>query len=89
MAFKIFFHPKAKKFIDKIDKETQERIKNKISELGRFPEERGKHLRYSNFWSLRIGDYRAIYELDKQGQRVIVLFVGHGKNVYDDFLKLF
>ena len=42
----------------------------------------------SRFWKIRIGDYRIIYEIDKPSNRVIVLFVGHGKSVYDDFSKL-
>ena len=88
MAFKIFFHPKAKAFLDKLNSEIQKRIKNKIKELEKFPE-RGKHLRYSVFWSLRIGDYRAVYEINKQKQKVIILFIGHRKNVYSDFSKLF
>ncbi|UCD03483.1 MAG: type II toxin-antitoxin system RelE/ParE family toxin [Candidatus Woesearchaeota archaeon] len=89
MSFTILVHPKAKKFTDKLDKEIKERIKNKISELKEFPENRGKPLKYSNFWSLRVGDYRVIYEIDKSNNKVIILFIGHRKNVYDDFSKLF
>jgi len=89
MKFKVFLHPKAKEFLEKLDKQTRERIKNKIRELEEFPGEKGKHLKHSNFWTLRIGDYRAIYEVDKENQRAVILFVGHRKNVYDDFSKLF
>ena len=89
MKFKLFLHPKAKEFLEKLDKRTKERIKNKIKELEEFPEERGKRLKHSNFWILRIGDYRGIYEVDKENRRVIVLFVGYRKNVYDDFSKSF
>ncbi len=84
-----FQHPKAKEFLEKLDKQTRERIKNKIKELEEFPGEKGKHLKYSNFCVLRIGDYRAIYEVDKENQRVVILFVGYRKNVYNDFSKLF
>lgn len=84
MKFKLFLHPKAKEF-----KQTKERIKNKIKELEELPEEKGKRLKHSDFWILRIGDYRGIYEVDKENRQVIVLFVGHRKNVYDDFSKLF
>jgi len=87
MKFKVLLHPTAKEFLEKLDKQTKERIKNKIRKLEEFPGERGKHLKHSNFWTLRIGDYRAIYEVDKENQRVVILFVGHRKNVYDT-LKL-
>ena len=49
----------------------------------------GKTLRHSSFWSLRAGDCPAIYEIDWESRRVIVLFIGHRSSVYEDFSKLF
>jgi mRNA-degrading endonuclease RelE of RelBE toxin-antitoxin system len=48
----------------------------------------GKQLKLSDFWSLRIGDYRAIYEIDREKNQVVIIFIGHQKNVYDDFSKM-
>ncbi len=45
-------------------------------------------MKHSDFWSLRIGDYSTIYEIDRAKKQVIILFVGHRKKVYDDFSKL-
>jgi len=53
------------------------------------PEASGKRLRYTDFWSTRIGDYRAIYEIKRDGGQVVVLYVGHRRNVYDDFSRIF
>lgn len=89
MSFKVFLHPKSARFLSKLEKDQKERIKSRVKELEDHPERRGKRLRYSDFWTLRIGDYRAIYEIDEEENRVIVLFIGHRKNVYDDFSKLF
>lgn len=89
MSFKVLLHPKSAKFLSKLEKDQKERIKSKLKELEDHPERRGKRLRYSDFWTLRIGDYRAIYEIDEGEDRVIVLFIGHRKNVYDDFSKMF
>ena len=86
--YSIFLHPLADKFLNNIDKVVGEQIKKKIRELKQFPE-RGKPLKYTNFWSLRIGDYRAIYEINKKENKIIVLFIGHRDNVYDDISKLF
>jgi mRNA-degrading endonuclease RelE of RelBE toxin-antitoxin system len=36
-----------------------------------------------------VGDYRAIYTVDHAEDRVVVLFVGHRKDVNDDFDKIF
>ena len=60
-----------------------------MEELEKFPDQIGKHLKYSHFWSLRIGDYRAIYEIKRNEKKVIVLFIGHRDDVYEDFSKLF
>ena len=88
MSFNIFLHPKAKKYLDNQDKETKKKIKNKLKDLKECPEKRGEHLKYSEFWKVRIGDYRAIYEINSKKKKIIILFMGHRKNVYDDFSKL-
>ncbi len=89
MSSRVLLHPKSARFLSRLEKGTEERIKSKLKELENQPETRGKRLRHSDFWILRIGDYRAIYEIDEMETRVIVLFIGHRKNVYDDFSKLF
>ena len=88
MSYSVFLHPNAKIFLDKLDQEIRKRIRKKLEELQQYPE-RGNHLRYSVFWSLRVGDYRIIYKIDKKEQKVIILFIGHRKDVYDDFSKSF
>lgn len=87
--FNIFLHPMVAKILEKLDMEIRRQIKKKLKELKDFPEQRGKHLRYTNFWSLRIGDYRAIYEIRDNEKKIIVLFVGHRDDVYTDFSKLY
>lgn len=64
------------------------RIQESLKELERSPEI-GEQLKPSRFWKIRVGDYRVIYEIDRSSSRVIVLFVGHRKNVYDEFSRLF
>lgn len=50
--------------------------------------EKGEQLKTSRFWKIRVGDYRVIYEIDRPSNRVVILFVGHRKNVYDEFSRL-
>ncbi|MEM3616651.1 MAG: type II toxin-antitoxin system RelE/ParE family toxin [Candidatus Bathyarchaeia archaeon] len=52
------------------------------------PEKAGKRLKPSDFWSLRVSDYKAIYEIDKANTKVIVLFVGYRNRVYEDLTKM-
>ncbi len=87
--FEILLHPMAARATKKLDSRIRGNIKRKLRELREFPEERGKHLRYTRFWTLRIGDYRAIYEIRKGEKKVVVLFIGHRDDVYDDFSKLY
>ncbi len=89
MVFTVLLHPKAAKELEKIENTTKARIMERLRDLKDNPERVGKALKYSNFWSLRVGDYRAIYEVNRTRRQVIVLFVGHRKKVYDDFSKLF
>jgi len=88
VAFSVLLHPKAAKELEKIDNPIKSRLTERLRELKDNPETIGKLLKPSSFWSLRIGDYRAIYERDRAKKQVIVLFIGHRKKVYDDFSKL-
>jgi mRNA interferase RelE/StbE len=89
VGFTVLLHPKAAKELEKIENATRTRIVERLRDLKDNPERVGKALRHSNFWSLRVGDYRAIYEIDRTRKQVIVLFIGHRKKVYNDFSKLF
>ncbi len=48
----------------------------------------GKPLSYDlkGFWSLRVGKYRVIYEIDEERKLVILRLIEHRKWVYSDFL---
>jgi mRNA interferase RelE/StbE len=87
MHYTVLLHPKANAFLEGLDNELQKRIRKKLRILASNPE-KGEKLKRSDFWRLRIGDYRAIYEIDYSNNRVIVLFIGHRKDVYDDFSRL-
>ena len=89
MTFAVLLHPKASQELNKIKEPMRSRIGEGLTELRSDPEGAGKKLRYTNFWSMRIGDYRAIYEIKRNREQVIVLYVGHRKNVYDDFSRIF
>ncbi len=89
MALTVLLHPKAVKALEKIEEQTRSRITEKLRELRNRPERVGRRLKYSEFWSLRVGDYRAIYEINRDKNQVVILFIGHRKKVYDDFTKMF
>ncbi|MGA3112083.1 MAG: type II toxin-antitoxin system RelE/ParE family toxin [Candidatus Bathyarchaeia archaeon] len=88
MIFKVLLHPTAAKELRKLDQVNQVRMRKALGELAKEPFKPGKPLHPSDFWSIRSGDYRAIYEIDADQNQVTVLFVGHRKKVYDEFSKL-
>ena len=88
MSYKILLHPKANAYLENIEVELENRIRKKLHVLSSNLE-KGKKLKHSNFWRLRIGEYRAVYEVEYDNNRVIILFIGHRKDVYDDFSRLF
>ena len=88
MTFKDLLHPKAAKEIQKIEKQIRTRIIESVKQLYENPEKLGKPLKQSDYWSLRVGDYRVIYEINQNKKQVIILFVGHRSKVYDDFSKM-
>lgn len=37
----------------------------------------------SGFYKLRIGDYRVIYEIESETQVLVIVRVGHRRDIYD------
>lgn len=89
MSYRVLLHPKAAEFLRKIEVNLRNRIKDSLRQLENSPKKRGKRLRHTPFYRIRIGDYRAIYMVEEEDKRVVVLFIGHRKDVYDDFSRVF
>lgn len=88
MVFRVLLHPSAAKALKKFGAVDKERMKKALGELAGDPWKAGKPLHPSDFWSLRSGDYRAVYEINQDQNQVTILFVGHRKKVYSDFTKM-
>ena len=81
-------HPNAAKALRKLDATNRARMRKALEELTVDPWKAGKPLHPSDFWGVRAGDYRAVYEIDADQNQVTVLFIGHRKRVYDGFSKM-
>jgi len=88
LSFRVFLHPKAADFLKKAEANLRSRIRDALKTLEDSPEEKGQRLKDTRFLRIRIGDYRAIYMIDTEERKVIVLFIGHRKEVYDDLSRL-
>lgn len=88
MTFKVLLDPRAAKALKKLNEKTKERVKKALGELAVNPYEAGQKIHPSQFWKIEARDYRAIYEINSESKEVVILFVGHRRNVYDDFRSL-
>lgn len=81
--YNIIFLKPAEKFFRNLNKKDQEKIAKKIFALETNPKS-GKPLvgKLSGLWSLRIGEYRAIYQIKNAELVVLVIKIGNRGNVY-------
>ena len=72
----------AKKQLSKLEKHLQERIAKTLERIKIRPEAYIKKLVDDPGYSLRTGDYRIILDIDNKKLIVLVLKIGHRKNIY-------
>jgi len=88
VSYRVLLHPRAARFLEKADASVRDQVKQSLRDLENSPERKGERLKHSQFWRVRVGDYRAIYEIDEERKMVIILFIGHRRDVYDEFSRL-
>ena len=81
--FQIEITETAKGFLKKLEKKDAETILNKIYSIKENPYRFLKRLQGEKLWRLRIGDYRAIVDVIISMNKIIVIRIGHRKNIYD------
>jgi mRNA interferase RelE/StbE len=81
--FQIELTETAKDFLKKLQKKDAEIILNKIYLIRENPYRFLKRLQGEKLWRLRIGDYRAIVDVIVSMNKIIVIRIGHRKNIYD------
>jgi len=83
MKYTVFIERYAQKQILKLDRKVIPIIKNAISNLSDNPRPPSyKKLKGEDAYRIRVGDYRIIYEIEDDLIRVIVISVGHRKDIY-------
>jgi mRNA interferase RelE/StbE len=84
--FQVILTPAAQADIERLDAALQTRILNRMEWIGQNAELlRHQALRgeeWSGCFKYRIGDYRLIYQLDWSAKKLVVLKVGHRREVY-------
>lgn len=82
--YRVEISPVAAKELGSLPKPVQSRIKVKVLALAADPRPSGstKLVGTRSSWRVRIGDYRVIYEVRDEVLIVLVIKIGHRKQVY-------
>ncbi len=80
--YEIFFTKESKKFLKKLNKEDKTRIISALERCRIRPHAYVKKLVSSPYFRLRIGNYRAILDINKGKLLIMVIEVGHRRNIY-------
>jgi mRNA interferase RelE/StbE len=83
-VYEILLERRAEKDLKKLYSELFERIIVKIQSLSENPKPQGsrKITGSKSDWRIRIGDYRAIYEIDEKEKRVKIMRIRHRREAY-------
>ena len=83
MNYKIYIERSAQKALSKIPTRDQNRIIESIQNLSDNPRPSNtKKLTGKSAWRIRIGNYRVIYEIVDDRLIIIVISIGHRKDIY-------
>ena len=84
--YRIELKPSAAKSLDKLPADLQKRIVRALDVLADNPRPSGvvKMAGDDDLWRLRVGDFRIVYEIHDDVLLVMVLRIGHRREVYRD-----
>jgi len=82
MTYDIIFSENALIQLKKLEHSTQERIIKSLERIRIRPEAYVTKLVGDPGYRLRIGDYRVIMDIDKEQLLLLVIKIGHRKNIY-------
>ncbi|RIV83462.1 type II toxin-antitoxin system RelE/ParE family toxin [Aurantiacibacter xanthus] len=87
MAWTVEITPGARKQLRKLGHAPSARIVTGLEEIAALdhPNQRGKAMvgNYSGYWRYRFGDFRVIARIEDDRLVVVVVAVGHRREVYD------
>ena len=83
MTYEIEILRSAQKQLSKIQRDEQQRIIKGIRKLSENPRPKGcKKLTARPAWRIRIGNYRVLYEIHDNRLLILVIDIGHRREIY-------
>ena len=80
--YTVEFSKEAEKFLDKQRKDVKERLIRATERLQVRPYAHISRLVNSPYWKFRVGDYRLLMRIEDDVLLVLVIEIGHRKNIY-------
>jgi mRNA interferase RelE/StbE len=86
MGYSVTFAKAAKRQFDKLPRQAQQRLGEAIAQLASDPRPAGvvKLSGEEGLYRVRGGDYRAIYQIHDERLLILVVKVGHRREIYRD-----
>ena len=85
-AFQVVLMPEAQADILRLAPDVQTRVLDKLEWIGQNAEllrhQPLQGAEWSGCFRYRVGDYRILYQMDRPAERLIILKVGHRREVY-------
>lgn len=89
MKYFVEWSSKAKKRLEKLEKDISVSIIKKVEGIKDNPLHFLERLTKIKAYKLRIGDYRVIVDLNENQKKIEVMTLGHRKDIYKEVNKLF
>ncbi len=82
--YEVVLSPKAEKQLDELPTTLQRRITEAVEGLESNPRPHGvkKLAGAENLWRIRVGDYRIVYSIEDNRLIVLVVKIGHRREIY-------
>ncbi len=82
--YRVIVRPSADMALRRLPRETQQRLVSAMRGLATNPRPLGvgKMQGGGNLWRIRVGDYRIVYEIHDARVLILVLAIGHRKDIY-------
>ena len=83
MRYRVILPKSVQKELDRLPDEMLKRVMARLTELEVNPRPPDvKKLKGRSAWRIRVGDYRVIYEIHDRELKILVITVGHRREIY-------
>ena len=81
--YEIELRRKAQRSLDKLPKDDFEAVIRAVKDLANIPRPKDvEKIKRAGLWRIRQGDYRIVYSIDDSEKTVIILRIGHRREIY-------